>query len=157
MFSAPSAARFSFALVVAAIAAPFFFSLGLNVLLLPNKILSAGFWILTLKFSLFAMIFGFIGALVVLGLCYGFVLNRKSIHAADIFLASFIAVLLHSVTGFIIGSVNSGAAILLGFIFEASHHQALKNYSLIFASKLIAGFAAGGLFLTVLGRIPAEE
>jgi hypothetical protein len=159
MVRAWSIARFLVALVVAAIAAPLFFTLSLNVLLNPNGIFTEAFWGKVVSFSIFAVAFGSLGAFVILGVCYRVVLNQRSLHESDIFLASFIAALVHSIVGFIVGSLNGGAAMLLGFFFELAALMDHRSdiYGWVFASKVIGGLAAGVLFLIVLGKDPIEE
>jgi hypothetical protein len=66
--------------------------------------------------------------------------------------------LAHSIIGFIVGSLNVGAAIFLGFIFELASltDHGFGNYGWVFASKVIGGLAASVLFLKVLGKSPLK-
>jgi|GEM_PF-3852224 len=159
MIRRPSTGRFLVALVAAAIAAPAFFTLSLRVLLNPNGIFAHDFWSKTLGFSMLTVGFGGLGAFIILGVCYRVVLGQKTLHEADIFFASFIAALVHSVIGFILAGLNAGAGMLLGFFFEfaALTDHRVSNYALVFASKVIGGLAASILFLSILQKAPLEE
>lgn len=159
MVRASSIGRFLAALVVAAIAAPLCFALSLNVLLNPTRILTEGFWAKVLGLSMFAVAFGSLGSFIILGVCYRVVLSQKAPHEADIFIASFIAALAHSVTGFFVSSLNAGVAMLLGFFFELAPLTDYRfgSYGWVFTSKVIGGLVAGVLFLRVLGKSTLED
>jgi len=158
MVRASSTARFLVALVAAAIAAPAFFTLSLRALLYPSEILTSDFWARTFAYSIATVTFGGLGAFVILGICYGWALNQNSPRKVDIFFASFIAALLHSIVGFVMGSVSGGAAMLLGFYFEfaALLDHLPATYGWVLAAKVVGGLAAGALFLSVLAMRSSE-